>query len=803
MINRRGFLGTLGASAALLGAIPTLGNENKPSVSASRKPVSLNGAWDLLVGGKFRDVIAVPSSRHPSGIYSLKRSFVMPRLAKGERAFLHVEAITYCGKLAVNGKQLGILGPYVPYEFEFTDIAREGSNDVELEIADLVPFPDGTGKDEIALGVNPGWECYGGIIRDVWAEIRPTAFVENVRLAYQLSKGYQSVVLQPRVIVSSLGPSSGEVEFTLSRGDVKVAGTSRGVQLKPGNNEIELSADFRGPALWSPEMPNLYTLKARLKTSDSEDSWACRTGFRDIRTKGREFLLNGERLVLNGVCRHDMWKEQGFTLTRAQQDQDMRMIKMMGTNFVRLVHYPHDRHIVELSDELGLLVSEEPGYWGMDFTKMDRGQIELGYRILEATIRRDWNSPSVMAWLLSNECTLTESVLHEGKQRCNAMDPTQRLVSAANSMNAKASRDMFVSAGMDFFDQHPYTYDVLEFNNEAAYDGPTKPLTFTEWGGKAIGQTQIIVQNEVDRLIDLVESGELSGHVFWSWQDMRQYSRIDAEMRNGVLESGVVTESREARDVVYLELARLFQLRRHADETPDTEPEIVPLRWTPWSRSSSFTTVNLQPLVEGPKGETAWNSLKAHMARYWERAARDQWKKSGEDFLLWSKRRVEIGGVSFQMPVINDRVRPIVVTAESPEVSIPIDRRCTKLHILGHVTLTAGFPCSGADGDKVATYTLEYSGGRTTDIPLRNGYEVAQANIIQDATRVDPQTTESQRALTYLKETAREHYQVLLYSIPVEGATLANIRCRLIGQQPPLALFAITTESTGTDKETR
>jgi hypothetical protein len=802
MINRRGFLGTLGASA-VLGAIPALGAESKPAVSSTRKQVTLNGAWELHVAGKLRDVITVPCSRHPSGMYSLKRSFALPRLAKGERSFLHFEAITYCGKLAVNGQQLGILGPYIPGDFEFTDTAREGNNDLEIEIADLVPWPDGTGKDAIALGVNPGWECYGGIIRDVWAEIRPAAFIENVRLAYQLSKGYQSVGLQPRIIVSSHDSSPGEVEFTLSRGEVKVAGTTSSVQLKPGNKDIELSVDLSGPALWSPETPNLYTLKARLKTSDREDTWGCRTGFRDIRTQGREFLLNGERLILNGVCRHDMWKEQGFTLTRAQQDQDMRMIKMMGTNFVRLVHYPHDRHIVELSDELGLLVSEEPGYWNMDFRQMDRGEIELGYKILEATIRRDWNSPSVMAWLLSNECTLTESVLREGKQRCNAMDPIQRFVSAANSMNAKASRDMFIAAGMDFFDQHPYTYDVLEFNKEAEFDGPTKPLTFTEWGGKAIGQSQIVMQNEVDRLIDLVDSGELSGHVFWSWQDMRQYSRIDAEMRNGVLESGVVTESREARDVVYMELARLFQLRRHADETPDHEPEIVPLRWTPWSRSSSFDTVNLQPLVEGPKGDAAWTSLKTHMARYWNQTARDQWKKGGEDFLLWSKSQLGIGGASFQMPVINDRVRPIVVTPENPDVTIPINRRCTKLHILGQVTLTAGFPSSGNDGDKIATYTLEYSGGRTAEIALRNGYEVAQANLIQDATRVDPQTTESQRALTYVKETAREHYQVLLYSIPVEGAALASIRCRLIGEQPPLALFAITTENVSATGEAR
>jgi hypothetical protein len=191
------------------------------------------------------------------------------------------------------------------------------------------------------------------------------------------------------------------------------------------------------------------------------------------------------------------------------------------------------------------------------------------------------------------------------------------------------------------------------------------------------------------------------------------------------------------------------------------------------------------------------------MARYWNQTARDQWKKSGEDFLLWSKSQLGIGGASFQMPVINDRVRPIVVTPENPEVTIPINRRCSKLHILGQVTLTAGFPSSGNDGDKIATYTLEYSGGRTAEIALRNGYEVAQANLIQDATRIDPQTTESQRALTYVKETAREHYQVLLYSIPVEGAALASIRCRLIGEQPPLALFAITTENASATGEAR
>jgi hypothetical protein len=266
-------------------------------------------------------------------------------------------------------------------------------------------------------------------------------------------------------------------------------------------------------------------------------------------------------------------------------------------------------------------------------------------------------------------------------------------------------------------------------------------------------------------------------------------------MRDGVLESGVVTEAREPRDLVYLELSRLFQLRNHDVEKPDTQPEVIPLRWTPWLRNNTFSAVDLQSIVSSSNGDRAWGSLKSHMARYWEQIARNQWKNTGEDLLLWSNNKLDIAGVPFQMPVINDRVRPIVVTPENPEAVIPVNRRCDRLHILGQVTFAGGFPSTVQDGGQAGSYVLEFSDGRKKEISLRHGHELAQANLIQDAGRLDPQTTDSQRALLFVKDTAREHYQVLLYSIPVQGATLARIRCKLEGQQPPLAVFAITTET--------
>jgi len=800
MFNRRKFVRTLGASTVLPALSHALGGfASAPSESGAgpRARVDLNGQWERRVGGELYDIVEVPSSLRPSGCYQLRREFLLPELSPHQRAMLHFDAITYFGRVSVNGTELGTMGPYVPYEFDCTRQSRKGNNAIQVAIADLTPEPSGAGKDELALGVNRGWEAYGGIIRDVYLEVRPDAFIDNVRFGYKLNADYREAVCRAQVMLSSLTETSGNIELVLLRAGSEVARAQKNTSLASGASEVEVEFRVNGPALWSPEEPNLYEIRTRLGSDHGEDAWSCRTGFRHVAVQGPDFLLNGQRLVLKGVARHDMWKEQGFTLTRRQMEQDMRMIKAMGANFIRQVHYPHHRYLADLADEYGLLISEEPGYWGVDFQTMPRTMIELGYRIMERVIRRDWNSPSVFAWLLSNECTLTAETLREGKEICNRLDPIGRLVSVANSMSKEKAKPILEQSGMDFFDQHPYTFDVDDFDKEAAFDGPSRPLTFTEWGGKAIGQSQIVMQNSVDRLLDLIETHRLAGHVFWSWQDMRQYSRIDAEMRDGVLESGVVTEGREPRQVPYLELSRLFEGRRHENVPAATRPVVVPLKWSPWTRKSKFSAVDLQPLVEGPDGARAWADFEDRMAKFWSTApmARDQWKRTGGKFLLWQGSEVDIAGVTFRAPVVNDYVRPVVATPGVPEVEIPIGLEGMRVHVLGQVTLPAGFPVMGNDGETVAVYTLRYASGKSREVALRNGYEVVQSNLIAVATRIDPEATEAQRALVFTKDVAREQYQVLLYSLPLEGGKLASLHCKLSHQPSALAIFAIAVEA--------
>jgi hypothetical protein len=127
---------------------------------------------------------------------------------------------------------------------------------------------------------------------------------------------------------------------------------------------------------------------------------------------------------------------------------------------------------------------------------------------------------------------------------------------------------------------------------------------------------------------------------------------------------------------------------------------------------------------------------------------------------------------------------------------IPIHQVCTQLHILGQVSFPLGYPLIGQAAEPVAVYTLQYASGRVETLPIRNGIEVAQSNCIDAATRVVPIATATQAAVEYIKDSAREQYQILLWSVATQSEEIVSLRCKLNPSQPALTIFAITLEQT-------
>ena len=714
-----------------------------------------------------------------------------------ERVFLHFEGITYHGRVFVNGVELGHMLSYAPYEFDFTAQAREGKNAVEVVIVDAAPEPDGTGKDDLAFGITSGWETYGGIIREVWAEIRPAAYIENVRFGYELSDDYARASCNATVFVDSSKSSSADCELRLTWMGAEVAKSAAQVQLKSGVNEVPLDFVVHVPALWSPDDPNLYQLTAKIESDAGDHTWQCRTGFRKITTRGAQFLLNGKPIILNGICRMELWKDQGFTMDRRQHKADMRGIKMLGANFVRLQPFPHHRRVVELADELGLLISEESGFWNMDFGTMPRSEVELGNKILELTVRRDWNSPSVMVWFLGNECVFPLEFLKEGKALCDRLDPIHRLVSVAHDYGKfPAVKNLFDDAGLDFYDWHAYEFSEDKFERLAENFGSSKPLTLSEWGWESAGEKPLFHERYFDKLLAQVEAGKIAGHMFFDWNDYPLYTRDDWASESGMLLSGVVNEAREVRQPIYSRLAGLFSGKKELQVVAkDVKPHPVPLRSMPFLPGSGFQAVDLQPLVGTSSQKTAWVDLEKSFEQFWADSAfaKDQWPRTGKVFRLWQERDVPVASIDFRSPVQDGYVRPLLLGPSAPSLEIPIDGECVNLHILGQVTFPGGYPMVGNIGDVAAVYTLQYKNGKKQELPVRNGFEVVQSNCITGATRINPTALNAPAVLRFNKDVVREQYQILLWSIPISSAGLKSLQCKSLTQEW-IAIFAVTQE---------
>ncbi|HVT92946.1 MAG TPA: glycoside hydrolase family 2 TIM barrel-domain containing protein [Bryobacteraceae bacterium] len=786
-----------------LGGRAALGGADHPA----RRTIGLDGAWERWHNGRLWDLVTVPCSLAPSGVYRLRKKVTLPAMDAGTRVFLCFEGIAYFGTVSVNGRRLGAMGAYVPHEFDATAALQGGDNQIEVEICDLTPGPDGAGAADVAIGVNPGWEAYGGIIRDTYLELRPAAFIEDVAFQFELSDDFARAACTAQVSLSSAASGAGELTVTLLFGNAVAAQATSPVEVETGHSAKGLAFECANPWLWSPDQPHLYRLETTLKMGAGQDVHTCRTGFRHFRIDGPRFLWNGKPLVLQGFCRHDMWSGQGFTLTRTQMRQDMQAIKQTGANFVRLVHYPHHRYVIDLAEEFGLLVTEEPGYWQVEFPSMPPAEVAAGLRILEGAIRRDRNSPAVFGWFLGNESRLTVDYLRQGKEMCNRADPWKRPVSFANSTATEKAKVQFEEAGLDFFSQHLYDFDSRKFAKTVTGFGPGKPISIDEWGWEDAGRGQIFWERNFDRLLEAVQQGQIAAHAFWSWNDVRQYARIDWPTQDGVLLSGVVTETREPRPELYTRLTRLFRGEEQNPEsalsghdTPASDrPRLLPLRSAVIQGKGDLRPADLQPVADRPESARAWEFVDARMKEFWAASSmgQNQWERTGRRMLFWKGADLVVSGIPFRCALRDGYATPVVLVPDAPEVRIPLDSGCEALYVLGNVTLPSGYPLEGRRKAIAANYELHFSGGRTEVFPQRNGIEVARANRVHEATLICPLATAAPAALLFEKDPAREHYQVLLHTIvPRRPDRIVEMRCRL-ESGPPLAIFAITVQGTG------
>lgn len=738
------------------------------------------GPWRCSVNGGPGEERMVPFSSFCVGETDCLLTFDRPE--HSGRTFLCFEGVTYDAEVFFNGESLGKMLPYCRYRFDITDRLKAQNNDLRVFIRDLD-----------TLYSSECWENYSGIIREAYLLCVPEKHLRDMFWFASFDPDYRSAVCH----VQTEGDGSAYRAELLWDG--MVVSCAEG----PGP---EICWRMDQPRLWSPEHPRLYTLRVSMLSEDGGvlDQTEQRVGFKELKADGNRFVLNGKPLFLRGVCRHDMWGHtQGHTLTDEQIRQDLQMIRDSGANFVRLVHYPHDPRVIELADEIGLLVSEEPainGLYGMEGTLEDEPMVEPGLDILQRTILRDRSHVSVAFWLVYNECVATVDFIRRSAALCRKLDPT-RLVSGASCMQPQMTKDRFTEGGYDFYTHHPYGPNLNAVGGGVP-DGPDidwehfycttlhdllallndKPLIFTEWGGLFVMDNPNLFGRFLDFMVQSWHSTEkgkvLAGMSYWNWADIYEENRTAPDCRNGILTEGLVDVDRQPR--MCLEVFK--------QKMPLFDQPIQPLPGTAECFASfapaQDTPLDLSPWQESETNRAAWREslekatpLKGYLHRQVRRMAHGPVLPHAIEALDALKVR------------LNPDV-PLVISAAQPAVDIPLNADADEAVIIGHVCLNGGSPLGGSIGGVIARYVITGRDGSQTVRELRNGWEVCTVHGLHLSSRIDPRVHRAPRVMTIAYDRCWEIYHLNAFTLPLQNA--ASLRVELVNPKSDLLLYGIT-----------
>ena len=369
--------------------------------------------------------------RNPTGQY--RRTFTLPDGWEGRdgiatnttgqtfqkgQTFLRFEGVMSAFYVWVNGQRVGYSqGSMEPSEFNITPYIQKGENQISVEV---YKYSDGSYLEDQDF-----WR-FGGIHRDVLLYHTPDIRLRDVAVRTTPDKDGWTLAINPQFSVYKSETGEGyQLMATLFDGSSTVGCDSVAtdevldLQHKAARmnewypqrgyrkfNRMELRVD--NPRLWSVESPYLYTLLLELKDADGRtiERVTQQVGFRDIRIKGGQLLINGEAIKIRGVNRHEHDPYTARVMTEERMLQDLRLMKDANINAVRLAHYPNCPRWYELCDSMGMYVMDEAdcethGLRGTLASTPDWGDAFLDRAIRMA--ERDKNHPCIIFWSLGNE----------------------------------------------------------------------------------------------------------------------------------------------------------------------------------------------------------------------------------------------------------------------------------------------------------------------------------------------------------------------------------------------------------------
>ena len=379
---------------------------------------------------------SVPDA-NPTGVYRTR--FRVPAAWRDRHTVLHVGSAETVLYVWVNGRPVGMsTDSRLAAEFDVTAHLRTDMNELALVVVKWSAHSYVEDQDH--------WKM-GGLPREVFLRSDALVNIADVRIDAGLDASDTAGTLRVRTTVGFLDSALPEEGWSVRAGLEAVTPDGRSgrrvgaamtgtvpVAVGPYVNfgrVVDVSATYPDVAVWSAEHPNRYRLVVSLVAPDGvvQEAVSDTVGFRSVAIDGRDLLINGERVMIRGVNRHDHHPERGKAVTVDDMRADLVTMKRHNVNAVRCSHYPNDPRFLDLCDELGFYVVDEADIESHGFNMLlcddpdyRTTWLERGARM----VQRDKNHPCVIAWSLGNESGY--GVNHEALAGwIRAYDPTRPL----------------------------------------------------------------------------------------------------------------------------------------------------------------------------------------------------------------------------------------------------------------------------------------------------------------------------------------------------------------------------------------
>jgi len=311
---------------------------------------------------------------------------------QGKRVFIVFEGSMTDTKVMINGKLAGPVhqGGFYRFKYDITDLVKSNAQNL-LEVT--VDKTSANASVNNAERRNSDFWVFGGIFRPVYLEVVPETFIDRMAVNAKADGSFQ-VDVYPQNL------KDGEtVEAQVQKLNGENVGKPFSVAANTTTDHLELKSTFNKPLLWSSEFPNLYQVVVAIKSKQGfVHQVKQKFGFRTVELRKNDgFYVNGAKTILKGTCRHSFWPETGRTLSHPVQLMDVRLMKEMNNNAVRMSHYPPDQDFLAVCDSLGLYVLDELTGWQAKYDTI------VGRKLVKELVVRDVNHPSIIFWDNGNE----------------------------------------------------------------------------------------------------------------------------------------------------------------------------------------------------------------------------------------------------------------------------------------------------------------------------------------------------------------------------------------------------------------